>query len=381
MPPRNPTADVEPNFEEDHWEGARTAIMGGGKTAEEANEILRQAWKGRHERDLGIWNEHLQQLQQEGGEDEQIPEVIPEHEELAETEMPDWLDKPTPSFLDIKPACNILKRLEKKEFIELWHFTAEGCRNAAAVDLASPDETFGLVNTEKGLLFQNIGASVSSAKTINDENLTWNQLTEAKTRMIGCLKDCKWKSYEIEQLMMFYLGLDVHLMHSRPYGLDAIMRYQDRVQRDWTARLSNGDPYRISEINDDLMKEIRDEIRNEDQARNNISFSPSCFESENRITNLILYHQIMRSSGYIPTQMLSASHSSRISCNHRSSHALIAHHMHSCRSPPRTQSHRTHASRRSSHGFCAFIPFSFPRSCTSLTGMRTRPNYRPDNWS
>ena len=293
MPPRNPTADVEPNFEEDHWEGARTAIMGGGKTAEEANEILRQAWKGRHERDLGIWNEHLQQLQQEGGEDEQIPEVIPEHEELAETEMPDWLDKPTPSFLDIKPARNILKRLEKKEFIELWHFTAEGCRNAAAVDLASPDETFGLVNTEKGLLFQNIGASVSSAKTINDENLTWNQLTEAKMRMIGCLKDCKWKSYKIEQLMMFYLGLDFHPMHSRPYGLDVIMRYQDRVRRDWTARLSNGDPYRISEINDDLMKEIRDEIRNEDQARNNVSFSPSCFESKNHITNLILYHQIM----------------------------------------------------------------------------------------
>ena len=154
--------------------------------------------------------------------------------------MPDWLDRPTPSFLDIKPSRTVLKRLAKKEFLELWHFTAEGCRNAAAVDLATPDDTFGLVNTDKGLLFQNIGASAASTKAINDENLTWNQLTEAKTRMIGCRKECRWKSYEIERLILFYVSLDVHPMRSQPYGLEAIMRYQQRVRQDWTTCLSSG---------------------------------------------------------------------------------------------------------------------------------------------
>ena len=147
--------------------------MEGGKTAEEANEILRQAWTARHTRDLGLWNEHLQQeLQQENGEDEPIPENVLEEEQLEETEPPNWLYWPTPSFLDIKPLQKILKRLEKKEFLELWHFTAEGCRNAAAVNLVSPDETFGLVSTDKGLLFQSLGASAASAKAVSDENLT-----------------------------------------------------------------------------------------------------------------------------------------------------------------------------------------------------------------
>ena len=117
--------------------------------------------------------------------------------------MPDWLDRPTRSFLDIKPSRTVPKKLAKKEFLELWDFTAEGCRNAAAIDLATPDETFGLVNTSKGLLFQNIGASAASTKAINDENLTWNQLMEAKTRIIGYLKKCRWKSYEIEQLILY----------------------------------------------------------------------------------------------------------------------------------------------------------------------------------
>ena len=289
MPPRNPTLDIEPDFSDELWEGARNAIVEGGKTAEEANEILRQAWTARHTRDLGLWNEHLQQeLQQENDEDEPVAEIILEEEQPEETEDPHWLNRPTPSFLDIKPSQKILKRLEKKEFIELWHFTAEGCRNAAAVDLVSPDETFGLVSTDKGLLFQSLGASAASAKAINDESLTWNQLTEGKTRMIGCLKACKWKSHEVKQLILFYVSLDVHPVRSQPYGLAAVMRYQDRVRHDWTAALSSGLPYRISEVNDDLMKEIRDEIRNEDQAKNNVSrMLPSfCVGAENQITNL-----------------------------------------------------------------------------------------------
>ena len=39
---------------------------------------------------------------------------------------------------------------------------------------------------------------------------------------------------------IFYVSLDVHLMPSQPYGLEAIMRYQQRVRQDWTTCLSSG---------------------------------------------------------------------------------------------------------------------------------------------
>ena len=41
MAPRNPTADEEPNFKDKIWEATRAAIVEGGKTVEEAVEILR----------------------------------------------------------------------------------------------------------------------------------------------------------------------------------------------------------------------------------------------------------------------------------------------------------------------------------------------------
>jgi len=33
-------------------------------------------------------------------------------------ETPNWINLPTPGFLDIKPARHVLKKLEKKEFVE-----------------------------------------------------------------------------------------------------------------------------------------------------------------------------------------------------------------------------------------------------------------------
>ena len=250
-------------------------MVAGGMSAEEATNMLKEGWRAQHERELEAWNQ--QQAQQGAAEaaDREGRQADPlAEEEPTDPVVPEWINKPTPSFLDIMPARHVLKRLEKKEFVELWHFTAEGCRGAAAVDVSTPDETFGLINTDKGLVLQTIGASSTSSKAVKDEDLSWDQLTEGKTRMVGCLRACGWSEHEVSQLACFYLSLDVHPIRSHSYGCEAIMRYQARVRRDWVENLRSGNPYSIATVNNDLMKEYREEIRNEVQARNNVrSFS------------------------------------------------------------------------------------------------------------
>ena len=126
MPPHNPMADTQLDFEDEAWEAAREAIIGGGKSAEEAIEILERAWAVKHDRDTTLWNKYLQQCQQEMEQD--VEEVL----DNTNSEKPDkpedleWINRPTPNFLDIKPARHVVKRLEKKEFVEFWHFTVEG---------------------------------------------------------------------------------------------------------------------------------------------------------------------------------------------------------------------------------------------------------------
>ncbi|KAF9782113.1 hypothetical protein BJ322DRAFT_1022596 [Thelephora terrestris] len=185
----DPTAETEPDYESAVWDAARNAIIAGGKTPEEAIGILREGWRAQHDGALKEWNEHLQRQQEEENKRERGQADLSVGEQNTEPDVPEWINKPTPSFLDIKPARNILKRLEKKEFIELWYFTAEGCKETSAADLNTPDNLLGLLNTGTGFALHAMGAPTSS-KVIQDEDLSWNQLTEAKTRLVGCMKAC-----------------------------------------------------------------------------------------------------------------------------------------------------------------------------------------------
>ena len=190
MAPRDPTADEEPDFEDEVWEGTGAAIMGGGKMAKESVELLRLSWIAKHDKDTMLWAEHIRQKQEarQPAREEPGVVVVPVVEHLEKPNALDWRTlSHTPSFLDIKPARHVLKRLEKKDFVELWHFTSEGCSDAATMDLATPNDTFGLVDTGNCLVLQTIGATTTSPKVIRDEYLSWVQLTEAKTRMIGCM--------------------------------------------------------------------------------------------------------------------------------------------------------------------------------------------------
>lgn len=57
------------------------------------------------------------------------------------------------------PTRHILKKLEKKKFVELWHFTIQGCHNTALIELQAPDNTFSTIYTNKDLMLQPFGAS------------------------------------------------------------------------------------------------------------------------------------------------------------------------------------------------------------------------------
>ena len=104
MEPRNPTEDVLPDFLSDDWEAVRDAIVLGGKSVEEAAEILKQGWQTRHDKDVQAWDEYLEQRRRDqDAEEERRWAVQPENDPNSD-KPPDWINKPTPNFLDIQPA-------------------------------------------------------------------------------------------------------------------------------------------------------------------------------------------------------------------------------------------------------------------------------------
>lgn len=248
----------------------REALISQGNTADEALEILRKSWRDQHQRRLQAWNEHLEQQQQEQDRERGLGRGEDPPPNPPPSDKPAWTGRPTPNFLDVRPARHVLKRLEKREYVELWYFTMAGCQDAAARDLAAPQDTFNLVSTDNGLLLQDTEAATGSSRVVKDELLSYQEWAEGNHRLIDCMEQLGWDVYEVEELSMFFVHLDLHPLKSEPYGLQAILRYQDRVRRDWTSCLKIGKAYAISSINTTLLNDYHRQISNEVQAQNNV---------------------------------------------------------------------------------------------------------------
>lgn len=220
MAPRDPTADTEPDFGSDCWNPTREVMVNQELSTERAIEILRQSWRAQRQKDIEVWNEHLQQLQPE--EDRRQRDRDNPTGSIADEES-EWL--PTLGLLDNQPACHVLKKLEKKEYVELWHFTAKGCQDTVLIDAATPDDTFGLANTEKDLMLPTVGTASASQKPVRDQFLSWDQLSEGQQRLLKCMKACRWKDAEVKELAKFFAKLDLHPIRSQEYGLQAVLRY------------------------------------------------------------------------------------------------------------------------------------------------------------
>ena len=57
--------------------------------------------------------------------------------------------------------------------------------------------------------------------------------------------------------------------------MQAVLRYQEKVRRDWTQALRRGKLYSIGTVNDILLREFHQQIGMEIQAKNNVSTPPN----------------------------------------------------------------------------------------------------------
>ena len=65
------------------------------------------------------------------------------------------------------------------EYVELWYFSSEGCKEASKAALTAADDTFGILNMDSGLALQSIKATKASRNAVVDEHLTWEQIMTA----------------------------------------------------------------------------------------------------------------------------------------------------------------------------------------------------------
>ena len=167
-----------------------------------------------------------------------------------------------------RPSKYALKKLTEFEYVELYYFTIEACRDAAEHERSVADDAFTISKTNDTMALRPMNAYKSSSKAVPDHRLTWTEISTAKTKLLRCMQDAKWPTKHIESLAGLYVNLDAHEIREEESGEETLVHYQAEVRCEWMDAITGNGiqrPFDISCINENRLRLIATKILHQKQ--------------------------------------------------------------------------------------------------------------------
>ncbi|KAG0692980.1 hypothetical protein DFH29DRAFT_985614 [Suillus ampliporus] len=266
--------DIQPDFSSPTFEGLRNRIIGGTQTThEEVATELATAWQQDHDLRVAAWTRQVDEDDRLAAhaaktEREQADQECIHLEQEAEAE------KKKPKINDFKsrsavgdtltpcPSQFTIHKLKSFEYVELWYFSPDRCKETADDAKTSADDTFGLTKVEDFIALKPVVSFKASRKAIQDHNLEWRQFDLAKNSYLLYINKLKWPDKHQRALMMFFMNIVTHPYRSESHGERALLLYAARVRHDWHDTLVLDNAFDISVFNITLLKNMAEEVWN-----------------------------------------------------------------------------------------------------------------------
>lgn len=129
--------------------------------------------------------------------------------------------------------------------------------NASIAD----SNTFGFINSDLGLKLKSVNDLHAYKKAIPDENLTWDQVLEARSVLLRELEAVGWNSSVIDAFAAMFYNLEMHPVKRKTYRKQTLVLYQAKVCQEWHDCKDLGRPlFNIGHINDKVMAQCEEKI-------------------------------------------------------------------------------------------------------------------------
>jgi len=157
------------------------------------------------------------------------------------------------------PSRFAIHKLDKREYVELYYFTLEGCTEAVRLDRTIAQDTFTFTKANNTLLLKPMASHKPPNKVIPDEDLTWRQISIAKSSLLHHMAQTGWPDQHVFTLVEFFLNLKSHPTQLQTDGDTVLLHYQAQVRHEWHEALksANDEPvFDISCINNKHVEAI-----------------------------------------------------------------------------------------------------------------------------
>jgi hypothetical protein len=237
---------------------------------------MNDAWTRGHEESVRAWNAQLEldqaeQILQEQRAQEEVEAQRLLHEREAEAQRKE-IEKKKPklnpfdpnrsvaNWIEARPSQYAIEKINALQYVELDYFTVRGCTEAAAESSRSINQdTLALMQLEGTVALRPIGAQRSSRNIRSDEDLSWEEMFDAKNTMLHLMeKSGNWPAAHAESLAAFYFELELHPRRLLPNGKKTLLLYQSRTRLEWFAALKRGEGFNIKLICEELLRSCAD---------------------------------------------------------------------------------------------------------------------------
>ncbi|KIK77997.1 hypothetical protein PAXRUDRAFT_86011, partial [Paxillus rubicundulus Ve08.2h10] len=255
----DPSNEVYPYFALDCYQPLCDALMDHAENPQQVLEDMVQMWTIEH-------NQRADRVCLLQEREAQHPVEAEAEREQAEVEK----KKPKMNDFDNEvevrnviiphPSQYVVLKLKFLEFIELWCFSPEGCRDVAKSSSSTMEDTFGISKVDDILTMHPIAALKQSCNVVNNCDLPILDFFQAKNSFLVHVKYAGWPKKHINALAEFFWHLENHPICNHRHGDTVMLLYAHHVHRSWHDNLKCGTAFNISKVNDTLMNTFNKEV-------------------------------------------------------------------------------------------------------------------------
>ncbi|KAG1734169.1 hypothetical protein EDB19DRAFT_1639280 [Suillus lakei] len=237
---------------------------------------LTQSWTVGHNQRVNEWNQNREQelvdteeanRARAAQEDEvRAQQEAEDEKERIESEkkklkMNSFNDKTSVGdAISPRPSQYVVQKLNNFEYIELWYFSPDGCKEALRTACSVVDD-FGLTRVDDQLTIQPAYAFKVSKAAIADHDLPFSTFLRSKNLFLMQLSKAKWPQTHINALSLFFWHLENHsICNNSNLGDLVVLHYASWVCQDWHDHLKQDEAFNIAIINETLLRSINEEL-------------------------------------------------------------------------------------------------------------------------
>jgi hypothetical protein len=132
------------------------------------------------------------------------------------------------------PSQYAIQKLNNFEYVEIWYFSPEGCKEAMKTSRSIMDDTFSLTKLDDHLTIRPSSAFKASKSALPDHKLMFSMFLRAKNLFLTHTNTAKWPQTHLDALALFLWHLENHaIWNNSEIGDMVILHYASHVRLNW----------------------------------------------------------------------------------------------------------------------------------------------------